>query len=471
MAGYFLSGMAQGLQFGMQYELSKNNMDLLSRQIDLKEQEMSDPEVIRNRQLTNEKLQQEISLNKTKADAYKKQVSGGGGFINPMQKTGIMQGFETVKQNASLALDPVEGKRYIEDLQKYVKAVDSIDIEDGKPSFTESERSKVKDFASNLKYYAYLQKADTLKVNDNNVEMKAYQDMIKNDKSLTVEQSNKLISSFDPTSKVTPTMLMTQSDIEGSMKSWKIDNKTGIPIRMNITDVDNKIQEIQSLYQQDKVSGEFYSSNMSKLKGYAIKMDMNNVGVAKGDSWFNKDYGSVAQVSLTMADSMIPKSKKSDMEAFSQRYDIKKIINDNLVANNINLKSTNPTDIEKAKSISNQVLGEMTVNSYKIFKGEDATNPSTREIIVARANKEEQTKKAEETVSNPSIVGQIFGGFRELGTNPQEGGELDRANKKKATDVEIYGDKKTGWKTTKGNPYREGSVMWKQYEDNIRKGK
>ena len=471
MAGYFLSGMAQGLQFGMQYELSKNNMDLLARQIDLKEQEMNDPEVIKHRKLVNQGLEQDISIKQTKLDAFGKQ--GSGGVVTPVQKTGIMQGFERLRQNASLILEnPDETKRYIADLQAISNEANKVDIE-GKPYFSESERAKISDFSSNFRYYAYLQKAESLKANGDNAGMASYQEAFKKDKNLTIEQRNKLVNAFDPTSNVTPSMLMVQEDIEGTIKSWTIDKKKGIPLNMNVTDIDNKIQEIQGLYQQGQVSSGFYASKMGELKAYAIKMDINKVGVAKGEGgWFSKNYDSVAQVTLSMVDGMIPPSKKNDMNTWTERYDMRSVINNRLIAEGIDPRSTNPTAVETAKRISNEVLGEITKNSgYKIFKDEDLTNPSTREVVVSRNNQEQQIANIEETFKATTPIGSIIGGFKEIGAKPKKGSVIDKANQKKESAAEVYGTAKTGWNTTKGNPYREGSVMWKQYEDNIRKGK
>lgn len=408
-AGYFIDGMARGMQFKMQYDLSKNNMDLLAKQIDMQEAKLKDPLYIRQQEAMTKGLELDLQIKQSKIDAFNKQGAGGG-LGNPAMKTGLMNNFETLKGNASLILtNPEEAKRYMADLGNIAKQMNGVDIE-GKPYFTESERAKVADFTTNLKYYAFLQHADTLKSTEKTEEMTQYANQLKDPDTvkkmgLTIEQANKLRSAYDVGSTVTPKMLITQEEIEGSMKSWNIDKKTGVPLKMNTTDIDNKIQEIQGLYSQGKVSDSFYASKMSTLKGYAIKMDMNNVGVAKGEGgWFNKKYSSVAQVTLTMADGMIPRSKKNDMGAWEDRYDYRKIVNDQLMANGISLSSTNPTDVEKAKGITNQTMAYIMQNKgYKPLKNESLENPQDRENILLRSEQAKQGEKVEDVLISDKL--------------------------------------------------------------------
>lgn len=450
-AGYFIDGIARGMQFKMQYDLSKNNMDLYAKQIDAQEAKLKDPLYIRGQEAMTRKLEQEVEMNQMKLDAYGKQ-GGAGGVVTPMQKSNVMQLFDRIKGNASILLDnPSESKRYMTDLEAIVKEVNKVDIE-GKPYFSQSEREKVMDFTNNINYYAILQKAEGLTAQGNVEGLKQEYDWFsKNPKeamtkhNLTAEQYNKITKTLDPGSKVSPRMMMLESEIDGTMKSWTINKKTGVPEKVNVTDIDNKIAEIQGYYQQGKISDSFYSSKMATLKGYAIKADMARVGVAKGEGKYN----SVAQATLSMVDDMIPQSKKNDMEAWSDRYDYRSIINSVLSQEGIDLSSVSLDQITTAQRISNKVLGEIMVNKgYKFKKDEDPKNPTHRRVAIARHENQIKILKAEETLRlqglEPETVVEQKKDFGVIGAIVKTG--LEETGGEKITSAV----KKTGGKVKRG---------------------
>lgn len=70
-AGYFIAGLDKGLQFGMQYELSKNNMKLYERQMQVQEKKLQYQEEMQPLEIEMKKAQIEgvrENINKTQAE-------------------------------------------------------------------------------------------------------------------------------------------------------------------------------------------------------------------------------------------------------------------------------------------------------------------------------------------------------------------------------------------------------------------
>ena len=97
MSGYFVSGIAQGLQFGMQHELSKNNAKLLERQTKLQEDKFASeqeakPLETKIKKAELEKLLQGIQKTKAEIGLINEKINNEGLNENELRQLQVTHG-------------------------------------------------------------------------------------------------------------------------------------------------------------------------------------------------------------------------------------------------------------------------------------------------------------------------------------------------------------------------------------------
>ena len=189
-ASYFINGFAQGVQLDMQWQLSKNNMALYKRQIENQEETMKmnrdlNAENIAGKRLGNIKdlttlnaynKQQglpEITMEQLSDPNFKMPSMDGsttGGTGTGLDANQVKTNFDTLynnlKGNVSFLFDPKQSKKWGDDYSVLTKYATQITPE-GKTVLSNEEISKVKELKDNAYALAYLQKADSYKIDDN----------------------------------------------------------------------------------------------------------------------------------------------------------------------------------------------------------------------------------------------------------------------------------------------------------------
>ena len=397
-AGYFIAGLDKGLQFGMQYELSKNNMELLRSQIDVQQQTLN---------LKREDFEYKKTVAMERSRAYKAQFTGLGG--QPLSREQVRMFGESIMGNSVMSIGK-DSDNYLKDVSRLGQMADLRD-EKGEFMLTSDQRFNIKSFVNNPRYHGLVQYAEGLKSEGNDDMRKRYHAELVSDPqtfktkyNLTQEQYNNVAKAFDIGGAYTPEMAFQEGNFQGWIKGLQI--QKGVPQNVNITDIDNKIMELENLWNNKQVSDSFYRTNAGNLKAYAMKMEMAKVGYAPHETtggWFSKQkHPSVAGATIGLIDGVIPRSKKTDHNSYAERYDMRMVINNALQQYGIDPSSTMPTDVQNAQKIANVVLANYLRNdrtySRFIMKDDDLSSPATRELVVARADSELRQTKLEEVI-------------------------------------------------------------------------
>ena len=103
-AGYFLSGINKGIQYGLQHNLSKMNMNLLEKQQSLAEKKLNDPTRIAQDTANLRKTQLDNEKNQLVIDKYNGQGSG-------VTSQSIMSKYDQLVGDVSLSIGNPEDSK------------------------------------------------------------------------------------------------------------------------------------------------------------------------------------------------------------------------------------------------------------------------------------------------------------------------------------------------------------------------
>jgi len=421
-AGYFINGFAQGVQMDMQWQLSKNNMALYSKQIDMQEENMRmnkelNAENIAGKRLSNFKdlttlnaynKQQglpEITMEQLNDPTFKMPSVGTGattgtgtGLDANQVKTNFDTLYNNLKGNVSFLFDPKQSKKWGEDYSVLTKYATQITPE-GKTVLSNEEISKVKELKDNAYALAYLQKADSYKIDDNKAGMTSLLSNLEKDKkNMTVDQYNQVKKTLKgETGGVSAEQYETQTALGVKIKTFGLKDA-----KYTATDLYNTVNEIDTLYKQGKVSKSWWSDNKKTVAVMAIKKDMIDNEVAPGVAtkgipilgWNKKTFNSVAQAQLTAVGSVIPDNKKNSNIAWNNRYDLNMVITNALAEKGIDGTNTDPVQVNASKPIINSAVTGYVLENYSEFMTDEQKNKAQKyilpeadiQVIVAKAN-------------------------------------------------------------------------------------
>lgn len=216
---------------------------------------------------------------------------------------------------------------------------------------------------------------------------------------MTVEQYNQVKKTLKgETGGVSTDQYETQTALGTKIKLFTLKDA-----KYTATDLYNTVNEIDTLYQQGKVTKAWYSENKQKVAVMAIKKDMADNDVApstetKGTWWKawtdKKKFDSVAQLQLTAVNSVIPDNKKNSNVAWNDRYDLNMVITNALAEKGIDGTSTDPVQVNASKPIINSAITGYVLDNYSEFMTDEQKSKAQKyilpesdiQVIVAKAN-------------------------------------------------------------------------------------
>lgn len=278
--GYFVQGIAQGVQIGMQYELSKMNALAYQKQIKIQEDTLA---------FNKEKFASEEKLKQAKLDALTAGKQAGTITDNPMStKLQFDKNLEYLKNNVSVLLtgDEAQQKEYLSKRDEIGKLINVTDTE-GKQVVTFEQAKGAQSFINNPYESALIQQYNTFQNTDKDIEAQALYNRMKDKKKaqkdfrLSEEGYNNVMSAMNKG------LSLEQNTNEISQEGWfdsvRVNPKTGKPDIDNAT-IDKKVSEISSMFQQGKISDSYAKQKLTQLKTWSIEKDKDKFTKGKNQT-------------------------------------------------------------------------------------------------------------------------------------------------------------------------------------------
>jgi hypothetical protein len=450
-AGYILSGMDKGIQYGLSHKMSQMSMSLMQRQQKFAEDQLNDPVAQKKRQLEVEVLQQKVNKENKIIDAIAGQGDG-------LTAGGIMTEFKSYQDNVSQLLAGGDTtQKYIDGYAKFSKSAGAIKV-DGSSMLSSSQQTQIANFDNNKYSKAYVQLANTMKSTGKIGDLKDMFDYISTPAGrkafmkktgITEEGMNNIVTAFDPKGVMTNEMLDNEIDLKSRTDAIDMDNA-------NMSDLDGIITDATSMYDGGKLSRSAFKTISTKLIPETMKMDYADKGVVpgtnKGHLLWKKEYSSSAEIALSYIDSVIPRNTETQA-GWKERYDLRSRIaqklseggyeyNGQVSPGGIKLGDTSSASRMETKYVANLVSAEYMTEKYpSLAKGRDMTDPAERDFVVAKAentiannkainysnNVNPLGKKKSTTTGKQTVISEAGGGFT-----------LDRSLKRTNKLVEEY---------------------------------